>query len=95
MACKSKVEFRGDGTKVVIERGFVGGPLKVEVYDDNTGNTAPAMMLIGTSREEKINRGGTWILSPNENAKIVVEMNGKITEMQIYPIPMNEVENGN
>ena len=92
---KSKVEFRGDGTKVVIERGFVGGPLKVEVYDDNTGNTAPAMMLIGTSREEKINRGGTWILSPNENAKIVVEMNGKITEMQIYPIPMNEVENGN
>ena len=92
---KSKVEFRGDGTKVVIGRGFVGGPLKVEVYDDNTGNTAPARMIIGTSREEKINRGGTWILSPNENAKIVVEMNGKITEMQIYPIPMNEVENGN
>ena len=92
---KSKVEFRGDGTKVVIERGFVGGPLKVEVYDDSTGNTAPAMMLIGTSREEKINRGGTWILAPNENVKIVVETNGKITEMQIYPIPMNEVENGN
>ena len=95
MKSKSKVEFKEDGIKVVVERGFVGGPLKVEVYDDNTGSIAPAMMLIGTSREEKINRGGTWILAPDKSAKIVVEMNGKVTEIQIYPIPMNEVENGN
>jgi hypothetical protein len=92
---ESKVEFIGDSTKVVIGRSFVGGPLKVEVYDENTGGTAPAMMLIGTSREEKINRGGTWILAPKENTKIVVEMNGEFTEIQIYPISMNEVETGN
>ncbi len=92
---ESKVEFIGDSTKVVIGRSFVGGPLKVEVYDENTGGTAPAMMLIGTSRKEKINRGGTWILAPKENTKIVVEMNGEVTEIQIYPISMNEVETGN
>jgi len=92
---ESKIEFIGDSTKVVIGRSFVGGPLKVEVYDENTGGTAPAMMLIGTSREEKISRGGTWILAPKENTKIVVEMNGEVTEIQIYPISMNEVETGN
>ena len=92
---ESKIEFIGDSTKVVIGRSFVGGPLKVEVYDENTGGTAPAMMLIGTSREEKINRGGTWILAPKENTKIVVEMNGEVTEIQIYPISVNEVETGN
>jgi len=92
---ESKIEFIGDSTKVVIGRSFVGGPLKVEVYDENTGGTAPAMMLIGTSREEKISRGGTWILAPKENTKIVVEMNGEVTEIQIYPISVNEVETGN
>ncbi len=91
----SKIKFIEDGTKVVIGRSFVGGPLKVEVYDENTGGTAPAMMLIGTSREEKINRGGTWILAPKENTKMVVEMNGEVVEIQIYPTSMNEVETGN
>ena len=53
-------------------------------------------MLIGTSREEEINRGGTWILAPPENTKIVFQReDGEVLEIQILPIPINEVKNEN
>lgn len=86
----------GGTMKVAVARSFVGGPLKVEVYDIDTGNSIASKMLIGTSREEEINRGGTWILAPPENTKIVFQReDGEVLEIQILPIPINEVKNEN
>ncbi len=89
---KVEVEFVEEGKRVVVWRSFVGGPAKIEITDKDTGESASAMVSMG-NREKLIAKNGGWVLSPRDGVNTVVKIEGQSIDIQIDPIPMNEVEN--
>ena len=76
-----------NGTRLTVNRTFAGGPLRVEVLDNRTGDPAEATVRVDDLEEETDRGGVVWTLMPAGETRITARTDAGTTTVVVAPTP--------
>ena len=86
------VEEAENGTRLVLNRTYSGGPLRVAAFDNATGEPTDVPVVVGDLEYRTGEDGLVWALAPDGQTRVVAlgEMgNVSVTHTPVRPSPVN------
>lgn len=89
----ASVETVENGTRLVVNRSYAGGPLRVAVYDQETGDPIETTVVVADTRLETDSRGVVWTLAPTDRTNISTVGLGDEASITVFPLSPPVVNN--